>query len=165
MRSDLVVMPTPCFDGDFRIDSVSEPLHRKTFVAELTVERFGGSVLPRLARFHERGVDVFLGEPSEDRFGDELWAVIRPKCFGCTMGFPRDEPLELLGPSSELVSGVDYTLFNRSRSHFPRIFDWCHVVETLVRPTLVVIDPPRFDLYPCFVNGFKPVHVQALVAQ
>jgi hypothetical protein len=34
------------------------------------------------------------------------------------------EPLELLGPSSELVSGVDYTVLNRSRSHFPRIFDW-----------------------------------------
>jgi len=42
-----------------------------------------------------------------------------------------DEPLELLGSCSELVSGVDYTLINRSRFNFPRIFDSRQVVETL----------------------------------
>ena len=90
-----------------------------------------------------------------------------PAFFGPSVIGPwlRYEPLELLGPSSELVYGVDYTLLNGSRSHFPRIFDWCHVVETLVRPTLVVIDPPRFDLYPCLVNGFKSVNVLILVPQ
>ena len=73
------------------------------------------------------------------------------------------EPLELLELRLELVSDVDDTLIHRYRSHFPGIFDRRHIVETLVRSTLVVIDSPRFDLYPGFVNRFKPVHVQAFV--
>jgi len=48
MRSNLVVMLTPAFDDDFHVDSVSEPFHRETLVAELTVEGFIGSVLLRL---------------------------------------------------------------------------------------------------------------------
>ena len=83
----------------------------------------------------------------------------------CVVWDLADEPLELLGPSSELVSGVDDTLIHRSRSHFPGILYGRQVVETLVRSTLVVIDPPRFDLYPCFGNRFKPVYVQASVSQ
>ena len=66
MRSNLVVMPTPCFDDDLRIDPVSEPLHRKTFVAELAVERFVGSVLPRLAGFDECRIDLLLGQPFQN---------------------------------------------------------------------------------------------------
>jgi len=93
---------------------------------------------------------------------DDLTGDIRSIC---SENLNLAEPLELLGPSSELDSDVDYTLINRSRSHFPGIFDWRQVVETLARPTLIVIDPPRFDLYPCFVNGFKPVHVQAFIPQ
>ena len=38
-----------------------------------------------------------------------------------------------------------------------------HLVETLVRPTLVVLDPPSFDLRFGFLNGLEPVNIQALV--
>jgi len=37
MRSNLVVMPTPAFDHDLRIDSVSEPLHREVVPLRRTV--------------------------------------------------------------------------------------------------------------------------------
>ena len=61
MRSNLVVMPTPIIDDHLRIDSVFEPLHRKTFISELAVERLVGSVLSRLSGFDERRVDVLFG--------------------------------------------------------------------------------------------------------
>lgn len=78
-------MPTPRRGDDLRIDSVSEPRHRLALVPELAVEGLIGSGLLRLARFDERGIDVLLGEPSEDRFGDELWAVAILKELRCTM--------------------------------------------------------------------------------
>jgi len=85
MRSNLVVMLTPAFDDDLRIDSVSEPLHRETLVAELTVEGFIGSVLPRLAGLDEGSIDILFGEPSEDRLGDELRSMVRSKYLRCAV--------------------------------------------------------------------------------
>jgi hypothetical protein len=42
---------------------------------------------------------------------------------------------------------------------------WRHIVETLVRPTLVVIDPPSFDLRLGLVNRLEPVNIQAFVTK
>jgi len=70
-------MPTPTINDHIRIDSVFEPLHRKTFISELAVERLVGSVLSRLSGFDERRVDVLSGKPFQHRFRDELWPMIR----------------------------------------------------------------------------------------
>ena len=85
VRSNLVVMSTPSIDDHFRINPALEPLHRKTFVAELAVERLVGAVLPRLSRFAERRIDVLSRKPSQHRFRDELWPIIRSQHLGRTM--------------------------------------------------------------------------------
>lgn len=53
MRSNFVEPTSEVFDQDLRIDPILQAL-----VAELAVERFVRTALPRLARINVRGVDV-----------------------------------------------------------------------------------------------------------
>ena len=117
MRSNLVVMPTPRLDDDLRIDSVSEPLHRKVFIAEFAVEGLIASVLPRLSRFNERGVDILFGEPSEDRLGDELRSMVRSKYLRRAMN--ADELREHFDHSGR--SNAARWHRHRTRSRTPRL--------------------------------------------
>src|SRR5271156_1786504 len=77
MRSNLVVLTPELFDRDLRIDPVSEPLHRETFIAELPVERFVGAILPGLPRVYVRGVYVEGGEPLQHGPGYKLRPIVR----------------------------------------------------------------------------------------
>lgn len=49
MRPDVVVVATPRFDADLGFDAIPKPLQRQVLIAELPVEGFVCSVLPRLA--------------------------------------------------------------------------------------------------------------------
>ena len=92
------------------------------------------------------------------------------------------DPLGFSGPFRELVFGVGDPLgfsrtiprvsfrrwLNRDRAGKPRLaykFGWRQVIESRVRPALVVVPPPilydRFGLF----QRFKPMQVQALVAE
>jgi len=72
MRSNGIVVQTPCFDDDLRFATTAEPFDAQAFVAELAVEALVGTVLPWLARVDQCGLDVLGVEPFEDRFADEL---------------------------------------------------------------------------------------------
>lgn len=82
MRPDLVVVLTPALDHDLRIDSIAKPLHRQALIAELAVEGLVRAVLPWLARIDERRFDVLAREPSQDRAGQELRAVVGSQYLG-----------------------------------------------------------------------------------
>ena len=58
MRSNLVELTPELFDQDLRIDPILKPLHRETFIAKLTVERFVRSILPGLSGIDARGIDI-----------------------------------------------------------------------------------------------------------
>ena len=73
------------FDRDIRIDSVSEPLHRKIFIAELPVERFLSTVLPGHSRINMCGIYVRCREPLQDRSGHKLRAVVRSQIIRAAM--------------------------------------------------------------------------------
>jgi len=72
MRPHGIVVPTPSFDDDLRLASTAEPLQAQALVAEATVEALVGTVLPRLARIDQRGLDAGDLQPLEDRLADEL---------------------------------------------------------------------------------------------
>ena len=57
MRPDVVVVATPRFDADLGFDAMPKPLQRQVLIAELPVEGFVCSVLPRLAGIDERRLD------------------------------------------------------------------------------------------------------------
>ena len=42
---------------------------------------------------------------------------------------------------------------------------WRNVIESHVRPSLIVIPPPGFDDRSGILHGFEPMHVQAFVAK
>jgi hypothetical protein len=67
VRSNFVELTPEVFDCNLRIDSISEPLHRETFLPELSIERFVGAILPGLYRIFVRGIDVGRRPPLEDR--------------------------------------------------------------------------------------------------
>ena len=75
------------------------------------------------------------------------------------------EPLGFVGPFPGLVFGVLLTFDCPQIPMLIGISSRCHVFETLVMPTLVVVDPPSFDLRPGFVNSLEPVNIQALVPE
>ena len=50
MRTDLIVLLSPCFDNNARLCACSKPFHVQTFVSELAVEAFIKTVLPRFTR-------------------------------------------------------------------------------------------------------------------
>ena len=76
MRTHLVVLTPELLDQDLRIDSVFEPLHAETLIAELAVERLVGAVLPGFAGIDEGSVDVLVCEPAQDGARNELRAVV-----------------------------------------------------------------------------------------
>jgi hypothetical protein len=64
MRPDLVVVPAPLLDADFRFDAIPKPLQAEVLVSKLAVERFVGRILPWLTWVDVRGLDVRVGEPA-----------------------------------------------------------------------------------------------------
>jgi len=77
MRPYVIVMAPPDFDEDSSFGAAAEPFHAQAFVAELAVEALVVAVLPRLAWIDQRGVDLRLGEPLQDRLAHELGAIVR----------------------------------------------------------------------------------------
>ena len=77
-----IVFTPELLDDDLGFRAVPEPLQGEALVPELAVEGLVGAVLPGLAGIDERRVDVRLGEPAQDRPGDELRAVAERRCFG-----------------------------------------------------------------------------------
>ena len=69
-----VVVLAPRFDDDAGFAATAKPFQAQTLVAELTVERFIRSVLPRLPGIGQGGVNAVLDEPLEDRLAHELRA-------------------------------------------------------------------------------------------
>ena len=76
MRTHLVVLAPELLDQDLRIDSVLEPLHAETLIAELAVERLVGAILPGFAGIDEGGVDVLACEPAQNGARDEFRSVV-----------------------------------------------------------------------------------------
>ena len=79
VRSHVVVVPSPLHDPHLRVHAVPKPLQAQILVAELPVERFVGRILPRLPRLDERGFDLRLEQPPENRTRDKLGAVVGPE--------------------------------------------------------------------------------------
>ena len=76
MRPHLVVVPAPGLDDGPGLGSRAEPFEAQALVAELAVEALRRTVLPRLARIDQRGLDALLDDPLQERAGDELRPVI-----------------------------------------------------------------------------------------
>jgi len=57
MGADLIVVLPPSGDSHLGVHAIPKPLQRQKLIAELTVERFVGAILPRLAGIDERGVE------------------------------------------------------------------------------------------------------------
>ena len=76
MRTHLVVLTPELLDQDLRIDSVLEPLHAETLIAELAVERLVGAVLPGFSGIDEGSVDVLACEPAQDGAQDEFRSFV-----------------------------------------------------------------------------------------
>ena len=64
MRSNGIVVPTPGFDDDLRLATTAEPFDAQALVAELAVEALVGTVLPRLARVDQCGLDAGMSSHS-----------------------------------------------------------------------------------------------------
>jgi len=108
-------MRPPIVDHDPGLDAISEPFHRQALVAELAVETFVGAVLPRLARIDERGFDLLLKSPCQQRGTDEFGAVVGPYVTWCAM--QTDEAAQYLdNPAGANRSG------HVNGQAFPRVF-------------------------------------------
>ena len=94
MRSDLVVLAPEVFNQDLRIDSILESLQAQALISELAVERFVRSILPWLARFDVRCIDVCLRQPAQHGSGNELRSIVGPEMARGTVR--ADEPGEQL---------------------------------------------------------------------
>ena len=66
MRPDVVVVATPRFDADLGFEAIPKPLQRQVLIAELPVEGFVCSVLPRFAGIDERRFDRRGLQPPQD---------------------------------------------------------------------------------------------------
>ncbi len=80
-----MVVLAPLLDEDFGLGARAKPLPAQALVAELAVEAFVGSILPRLARIAERGIDAGLVQPLEQCAADELGAVVRAQRARCAV--------------------------------------------------------------------------------
>ena len=76
MRSDLIVLLSPCFDNNARLCACSKPFHVQTFVSELAVEAFIKTVLPRFTRVAERCIDAMLPEPFQNSVRNKLSTIV-----------------------------------------------------------------------------------------
>ncbi len=76
MGPHLVVVTPPLLDAHPGFDAVSEPLQAEILVAELAVERFVGTILPRLPRIDEGGFDLRRVQPAQNGARHKLGAVV-----------------------------------------------------------------------------------------
>ena len=76
MRTNLVVVPAPGFDDDLGLGARQEPLQAQALVTELAVEAFAHPVLPGLAGVDQGGLDLLVGDPLQQRLGNELRALV-----------------------------------------------------------------------------------------
>ena len=93
----------------------TEPFHRQTFIAKLSVETFIGSVLPWLARFDQNCFQFFINCPLQQLFAYELRPIITSKIFRCAT------------QAYQAAQNLDYPLGTDAagyvnRQAFPRIF-------------------------------------------
>ncbi len=99
MRTDLVVMGHPLLDHNLGFESVSEPLDRQAFIAELSVEALGGSVLPGLAWIDQGCFDLVLRGPPQKGRSHELRTVVAAQEGRCSAGADDSvERIDHLGP-------------------------------------------------------------------
>lgn len=78
MRSDLIIVSTPCLHFLPGIFKAHEPVRVQTFRSELAVERFDERIVCRLARPGEVKHDALLIGPQIKVARDELGALIDP---------------------------------------------------------------------------------------
>ncbi len=67
-------------------------------------------------------------------------------------------------PKAMLVFGVLLVRQLGLQAQLTDVFGRRHFTESPVRPTLVVFDPPSFNLLPGIGQRCEPVHVQAFIA-
>jgi len=72
VRSLSVVVAPPSLDDDPRLSEAVEDLATEQFVAQLGVEALAVAILPRAARFDERGFRSRCCDPLPDGLGDEV---------------------------------------------------------------------------------------------
>ena len=89
MWPDGVVVTAPGFDDDSGLSAGAKPLHREALVAQLAVEALIRAVLPRLAGFDVRRVDLGVGDPLQDGARYELRPIVRSNDLRCAM--PADQ--------------------------------------------------------------------------
>ena len=85
MWADRVVVSAPGLDDDSGFGAIAKPLDAETFIAEFAVKGLIGTVLPRLARIDDGGIDLIVGEPLQDCMANEFWSAIRAQECRCTM--------------------------------------------------------------------------------
>src|SRR5712692_3460474 len=85
MRSDLVVIPPPGFDGLACFPQGSEPVLVQALIPPLAVEALDESILHRLPRLDEMQFHPSLVSPDIQRLACELW----PLSVTRTCGTPR----------------------------------------------------------------------------
>ena len=103
VRTDRVVVPSPCFDHDLCLLQRVEDLAIEQFVAELAVEALAVAVLPRAA-----GLDIGRprsdgGDPVAQRLGNELRAVVGAYAGRHT---PQDEQIAQRVDDTEHPEGL-----------------------------------------------------------
>jgi hypothetical protein len=75
MRAEFVVMAAPALDDRLGLCPRPESFETQTLVAELAVEAFGDTILPRLAGLDQRRVDALHDDPGQERLrAAEPWA-------------------------------------------------------------------------------------------
>lgn len=86
MRPDLIVVATPVLNDDPGLKAVVEPFHRRTFIAELPVETFIGTVLPWFAGFDQDRFQFFVNRPLQQLRTDELRTIVCAECLSAKQG-------------------------------------------------------------------------------
>ena len=66
---------SPCRNAQ-RLKPTAKPIQAEPLVAQLTVERFVRSSMPRLSGIDHRGADSIVSEPLQNRLTYELWTAI-----------------------------------------------------------------------------------------
>ena len=74
--SNLIVVNTPSLAFTLSLVETEEPVRVQTLAAELAVEAFADGILPGLAGIDQRGLDLVIGHPLQQRPRDELRLVV-----------------------------------------------------------------------------------------
>src|SRR5579862_1332585 len=83
MRSNLVVVPPPCFDDDLGFSARTKPFQAQTLVAEFAVKALRDAILPRLAGLDQCRADPLRDDPGQECLGYELGSVIASQEARC----------------------------------------------------------------------------------